>query len=352
MKLKLYVIIFVLFSGVFAQEEKNIEKFLDQYHNEFFNIGLTFQSVADFQSVRTDAGSNGFSIANFRLRLFGKMDYGISYFFQSNFINTPSILDARLNYNADDSWMISTGQFKAPFSAEFLIPADAIDFVNRSQVVSVLSPGRQIGLQSVFDFSVSSIQVKLSAGIFNGNRPSANINDNNDLLYAGRMEAGLNQIQSSDNITIGLNYAYSRDTGLEFASILNSADTDYYFTGKRKLFGLDGRIKSGNLLLAGEYLFGEFTGSIHKSDKIKLYNSLNPFGYYVTLGYNFDPRWQVLGRTEKYSPGADLIESKYYIGGINFWPTKVTEIQINYIIDPDKDAQKYHRLLLNSQISF
>ena len=69
--------------------------------------------------------------------------------------------------------------FKAPFSKEFLIGADAIDFVNRSRVVAVLAPGRQIGLQARGRLN-PGIPVDYNLGIFNGNGYGGNSNDNND----------------------------------------------------------------------------------------------------------------------------------------------------------------------------
>ena len=70
-------------------------------------------------------------------------------------------------YKVTPAVRIDVGQFKSPFSYEFLTPSQSIDFVNRSQVVTALAPGRQLGAQIGFEWSEGRYGARV--GVFNGN---------------------------------------------------------------------------------------------------------------------------------------------------------------------------------------
>ncbi|MBT8402068.1 MAG: OprO/OprP family phosphate-selective porin, partial [Rhodothermia bacterium] len=141
----------VLFpSSASAQDDAGEPEFdrLEQFLKRgYFNAGVVIQTVGDFIWDR-DAlpGHNGFSIATSRLKVDGGLDFGLGYLFQTDFARSPSLIDARLSYRISPELKLDAGLFKAPFSAEQLIAAPSIDFVNRSQVVNILSPGRQVGV--------------------------------------------------------------------------------------------------------------------------------------------------------------------------------------------------------------
>ena len=78
-------------------------------------------------------------------RLSGELDNGFGYLFQTNFTDWPAILNAQIKYRFSGTVAMSAGQFKAPFSYEFLTYGGSIDFVNRATMVTALAPGRQVG---------------------------------------------------------------------------------------------------------------------------------------------------------------------------------------------------------------
>ncbi len=86
-----------------------------------------------------------------------------------------------MNYKVSNELKVDAELFKAPFSKNFLTGSESIDFVNRSQVVSILAPNRQIGVKLSGSFSGKTISYQ--AGVFNGNRYANNNNDNNDFMY-------------------------------------------------------------------------------------------------------------------------------------------------------------------------
>jgi len=323
------------------EQEPLYEGLLDTFKQEYLSLGLLLQTVADFQFDRTLGGNNGFSVANFRLLLSGELDAGFGYFVATNFADRPAILDAMMYYRATPTVSVAVGQFKVPFSREFLTYAGSIDFVNRSQAVTALAPGRQIGARLAIDELADVFG--LTIGAFNGNGPTANGNDNDNFLYALRL-SGIVPIEGDDEqqdaqIELGVNLAHSEDNGLSFGNGLVVA-----FTGKRTLAGGDIRAEFKNLLLSGEV--------IHASLAPEIGVARHPWGFHATAGVQFSPKVQGLVRWDGFDPDNPDGRSDWIVLGLNVWPTAVTEIQVNYIIDAEDAAVDHHQLLVNFQLGF
>jgi hypothetical protein len=134
-----YILIlsFVVIQVSLAAEkpEPLIEDLHWQFKKEYLNLGLLIQAVGDFQVERSFPGNNGFSIANFRLIISGELDGKFGYLLHTNFISGFSILDAKIYYKYSPHFILDVGQFKSPFSKEFLTGAESITFVNRSRII-------------------------------------------------------------------------------------------------------------------------------------------------------------------------------------------------------------------------
>ena len=132
--------------GAQEQSEPIYKKFSSHLKKPYFTVKALLQVVGDYQKERTFSGYNGFNVSNARFLFLGDLDKNIGYFFQFNFISSPSILDAKMYFRFKESLQMHAGLFKAPFSKEYLTGAGDIDFVNRSQIVSAFAPKRQIGV--------------------------------------------------------------------------------------------------------------------------------------------------------------------------------------------------------------
>jgi len=338
--MKKYLLVLVLFlisvtKISFGQDEEPIyNEYIKNFKKDYFTLEMLFQAVADFQPERTIIGNNGFSVSNMRLRMFGNLDKNFSYFFQASFIISPLLLDAIVRYKFSNAFMLSAGQFKAPFSKEFLTYAANIDFVNRAQATVILSPRREIGFQLSGKFVDDLLEYR--AGIFNGNGPNEIFNDNNSFLYVGRIAMTL-QTENS-KYEIGLNAGYSTDSN---GSIFAKS-----FVGKRIFLGADFRAQVQNFLLSTEIIINKLDGTI---DSVQ--SKSEPYGYQITLGYKPLSKHQFLLRYDNLSPDGIISDSDFYIIGYNYWPTQATELQVNYIIDSEQTEFKYHWFLINLQIS-
>ena len=338
MKYISHLTLFIIISTVmvFAQEknEPQYEGFIKNFKKDYFTLEMLFQVVADFQPERTMTGYNGFSISNMRLKMKGNLDESFGYFFQASFIVSPFLLDAVVRYKFADYLALDAGQFKAPFSKEFLTFAGDIDFVNRAQATAILSPKRQIGFQLGGNFANKLFEYK--AGIFNGNGQNKLTNDNNTFMYVGRIAAKPKTENSS--YEIGINAGFSKaNEGTIFTKT---------FEGNRTFVGGDFRAEVHNFLFSTEVIMNKLEGTIDSVQSNK-----EPFGYHITLGFKPFQNHQFLFRYDNLSPDGIISDSEFYIVGYNFWPSKPTELQFNYIIDSKQTDFKNHWYLINLQVS-
>ncbi len=305
---------------------EQLERFLKR---GYFNLGVVVQTVGDFIWDRDPmGGQNGFSIATSRLKVDGDLDFGLGYLFQTDFARSPSLIDARLSYQISPRLRLDAGLFKAPFSAEFLIAAPSIDFVNRSQVASILSPGRQVGV--ALAGSAAQGTFSYSAGVFNGNGRSLSGNDNDKLMYAGRVVA--RPSVEEGKFEIGANIALSED------------DTGA-FAGERLLFGGDVRREWSRWMVSGELIYADLNPELGEDRQ--------PFGYQATVGYMFEPgRHQVLARWDSFDFDNGF-DTQFIVLGYNFWPSRAFEFQANYLIPVhDGSETSDQQLLVNFQVAF
>lgn len=323
----------------FAQDEPLFEKLKKDFNKEYLSVGALIQVVADFQNERTFAGNNGFNISNFRWRVHGKLDKNFSYFLQTNFIDSPTMLDAFITYQFSPVFQLTAGLFKAPFSKEFLVAAQDIDFINRSQVVSSLAPGRQIGMQ--FSGWLSNEQIYYAIGAFNGNNFRTNSNDNDEFLYATRLAFSpklSSTANSQSQLEIGINAATSNDNQANIPGVYSN------FRGKRNLIGTDLRWTSDKLLFASEAIFATLDRRVG--------SEIKPQGFHITGGLMATSNSQLLLRFDKFQIDDSVDSSHLLIFGYNLWPSKVSAFQANYIIDLDESNFINHQLLFNLQINF
>lgn len=315
-------------------DEPLYEEFRSFFKKPYLNLGLLIQAGAKFQYEQPD-GTNGFELRNLRLKLSGKFDKSIGYAVQTTFTRSPAILDARIYYEVSKAFILDAGVYKSPFSREFLISTSDIDFINRAQL-TLLAPNRQIGVMA--RGLIPNTALTYSAGVFNGNRFTTTGNDNNDLLYVGRLSFNpdITDGNNKNKLELAVNVAQSNDKNVNLTEI-NSR-----YSGKRLLAGGDIRLEYNGWLISGEAVYGQF----EPSD----YDKFEPFSYQATLGYMFMKNLQGLLRWDSYTTDNDIEANELFIIGLNFWPTKISQLQANYIIPTDAPV-KHHQFWLMAEVS-
>ncbi len=316
------------------QDEPLFEDFKNAFSKQYLRIGLVLQTTGNFQIERED-GTSGFELTNLRLKLSGKFDKGFGYAIQTSFTRSPSILDARIYYEIDKSFIVDAGLYKAPFSKEFLISVNNTDFVSRAQLTALV-PNRQIGVTT--RGLIPGTQLIYSAGVFNGNRFSTAGNDNNDMMYVGRLS--FNPVISqnkSDKLEIAVNVAQSNDKNVNISPINNA------FEGKRFLLGGDTRLEYDKWMISGEAVYAK----LDPADA----EEFEPFSYQATIGYMIINKVQLLFRWDSFKMNDTIDANEMAILGLNIWPSQICQFRINYIV-PTKSVPKHHTLLVGAQVAF
>jgi phosphate-selective porin len=325
-KLLLVFVFLFSFLSIHAQSADSLfTSFKNTFQKKYFNIGLQLQTTGDYQAERVTSGKNGFNLLNARLKIYGEFDEGFGYYLQTNFVSTKAVLDAFVYHKFSDLLRVDVGQYRVPYSYEYLTSAAALDFVNRSQVASTLSPKRQIGVTLRSNFTS---ELNLAAGIYNGNGTNTT-NDNNFFMYVARLAYAPKL--TDGKLTVGASAAYSKDESE--GGRLN-----------RLMFGGDIRFENQYIILSSEFSQQELENPKDITDKDN--------GYHVTAGYKINKYLQVLGRYDVLNYVENDKMNKLVIAGLNFAPTDISRFQFNYVVNADDSKVKHNQVLLSGQVAF
>ena len=144
------------------------------------------QGLFSYEDPEDGETKSTFRVRRARLLLGGNvfypwMKYGTQVTLEGG---SASLRDAWIEAAYFDYAAPRIGQYKVPYSREFLTSAFSLELIDRSLANAVFSLQRDIGLQ----FSGQFFQDKFSyaAGIFNGSGANQS-NQNNDFMYVGRI---------------------------------------------------------------------------------------------------------------------------------------------------------------------
>jgi len=331
-----------------------------QFEVQPVHVGALVRTGLHFQPSSSGL-TNGFEIWDARVNVGGSIglvfDYWVEGAFETQSFDTGTfgedkngftLLDARLTIPIIPELGVSVGQFKTPFSREFTLYKSDIQFVERSQVVLALAPGRQVGLQ----LAGSALATRLwyGAGMFNGNGRTLS-NDNNNFMWMGRVQFNtVGEIEFYEDLVIqvGANVAFSKDSAVEvgLAGDLGPPpiDADAY-EGDRLLWGFDAELSYRGFFINGEYIQGRFSPS-QLQDGVLL--PIEPEttvakGYYIEGGYSLWGAIEGVIRYDRYQPAdAGLVvfpASQFLVTGINIYPGFFSKIGLQYTFGLDDSTR-------------
>jgi hypothetical protein len=227
------------------------------------------------------------SINRARLTALGNATPTVSWRIQGEFRTSStgtgkasvSLQDAYIRY-APGQFGIQAGQFKTPFSREFLTSLADVETADRSMVVDSLAPKRDIGVMA--DYALGSIST-VTLGVFNGEGQNVTANTDSTLLWVGRVTA-----RPVAYLTLGLN-----------AAQYGSDSTRY---------GVDGSLEYKGAALEGEYL-GQHREGGAVDDK----------GWYAQATYRVVPWVQLVLKQEDFrrSGISTAVQNVGTTGGVN-----------------------------------
>ncbi len=159
------------------------------------NYKLRMRFFGQFLSTYTDPDADeeglGFSVRNLWLIWDGNafapwMKYTVQY----DLSGGGALKDMRLSFAKNKAFVPTTGQYKVPFSREFLTSITALQLVGTSIIDDYFRYGRDIG-GGVYGF-LGDGMIRYDAGVFQGEGANQK-NDNGDtgMLWAGRVQAAI-----------------------------------------------------------------------------------------------------------------------------------------------------------------
>jgi hypothetical protein len=154
-------------------------------------IGGLFQFEYYGVDVKNGQDTNNFRVKQARFYFMGKAFVeGFTYKFQWEGAGSGVTLrDAYGNYEIAEGIQVRFGQFKVPYSRQELTSSGKLEFMNRSIVVQVFAPGRDIGVMGWDEvaFGDSDMTLEWAFGLFNGDGTNVSGNDNNWLGWVARV---------------------------------------------------------------------------------------------------------------------------------------------------------------------
>jgi hypothetical protein len=231
------------------------------------------------------------SINRARLSASGGIAQGVTWRIQGEFRTgsvgtgraSVSLQDAYIRYNPG-AWAVQAGQFKTPFTREFLTSLADIETADRATVVDSLAPKRDIGLMAEYIYR----RVGIWAGVFNGEGQNVTANTDSTMLGVARLAVRL-----LPHLALGVNGAR-------------------YF-GDSTRYGVDAAYEDDRFALKGEYL-GQTRDEVSGPDD---------WGWYGLAAVFVIPTVQAVGKFEEFArPGiTSAVRNQAWTAGLNVYPS-------------------------------
>jgi phosphate-selective porin OprO/OprP len=286
-----------------------------------------------------------FRLRRARITLTGDFAEQFDFKMEGDFGQSDGLSGNRTAFSATDIWMnwhqfpaaqVKVGQYKAPFGLEQLTPDTTLLTIERTLPTGAITPDRQIGVQ-LWGKPLAAIWpdradlLTYYAGIFNGNGRNITNNDNNNFMYAGRLESTLlnNVFGKGSFLKLGADILNSRDDqGTNISQSLNllvNSDgslSPFVLPGpdERTAWSVDAWLRMGPFDLIAEFL-QEHVDPRTVNGVPPGFDEFTTDGFYVTGAYYLIPKklqavvqWQHLNPGQKGNDGISSI-----VGGLNYY---------------------------------
>jgi hypothetical protein len=255
------------------------------------------------ETYQKDIGITG-TINRARLAAAGAVPGNVTWRIQGEF-RTGNVGTGKASVSLQDAYIrwthdalgLQLGQFKTPFSREFITSLAEVETADRATVVDSLAPKRDIGLMA--DYAIGG-RALISAGIFNGEGQNLTANTDSSALGVARV-----QVRPIPYLVLGANAAR-------------------YFADSTR-YGVDASVESPWLILRGEYVGQHRDGLANGDDK----------GWYALGAAPVRPWLQPVLKYEWFErPGvAPLIsKNRAWTASVNLFPWgRGTRLTLEYV---------------------
>jgi phosphate-selective porin len=184
--------------------------------------------------------SDQFDIPRARLKVKGKLEENVSFTLLMDAVSATSLWGAYIDISASEELKLKIGQFKTPFSYEYLTSSTKLDTIFLANAINTLTTKYDIGFQVYGQKNI----FKYTLGLFNGAGKNANdANDNKEIIGNIRCqilpstELGLAGGYGKDNVTnksvkrLGGHLAFTLDKATIKAELINKNDANIIASG-------------------------------------------------------------------------------------------------------------------------
>ncbi len=175
---------------------------------------------------------------------------------------TVSLREAIVRWNPAPL-ALTAGEFKTPFSREYLIPVPALELADLAVVVDSLAPKYDVGVMAEYAFGVLGT---LYAGVFNGEGANATANRDSTVLLVSRITA-----RPLPQLFLGASGTHDGADSLRW--------------------GVDASVQQWGGIVRAEYITRHRRGRDRDKDD---------FGWYLFESLRIVPRMQLLARQEDF----------------------------------------------------
>jgi hypothetical protein len=253
------------------------------------------------ETYREGVGLTG-SINRARLSAAGGGAKDVTWRIQGEF-RTGSVGTGRASVSLQDAYVrwrpgsfgLQAGQFKTPFTREFITSLADVETADRSNVVDSLAPKRDIGIMADYAFGADATVL---LGVFNGEGQNITANADSSLLVVARVTG-----RPISHVTLGANVA------------------DY--GGDSTRYGVDASVEYYGALFRGEYVTQSRDG-VDLADK----------GWYGLAAYRVTPWLQLVLKQEDFRRSAISadVRNRATTGGANVdFPGGKVRLMANYV---------------------
>jgi phosphate-selective porin len=231
----------------------------------------------------------------------GNMTWRIQGEFRTGNVGTGrasvSLQDAYIRWTRN-TLGVQIGQFKTPFTREFITSLAAVETADRATVVDSLAPKRDIGIMA--DYTIGG-RATISAGIFNGEGQNVTANTDSSALGVARLT-----YRPIPYLVLGVNAAR-------------------YFADSTR-YGVDASVEAPWIILRGEYVGQHRDVADNENDK----------GWYTLAAAPVRPWLQPVFKYEWFDrPGvapAGNLKNRAWTAAVNLFPWgRATRLTLEYV---------------------
>ena len=209
---------------------------------------------------------------------------------------TASLREAIIRWNPDP-FTFAAGEFKTPFSREYLIPVPQLELGDLAVVIDSLAPKYDVGVQA--DYALGPY-ANISAGMFNGEGANAIANRDSVVLFIGRVTT-----RPLPQLALGASGTHEGGDSLRW--------------------GVDAVVQQFGAMVRAEYITRHLKGRDTSQDD---------FGWYLLETFRLVPRLQLVARQEDFQRPAQgiskRIRSDAYATNIEIAPNRV-RLMVEYL---------------------